>query len=119
MPTIKVIRPFRIRFKRKTPIRDFKPGLDTLTAEEMQNWAIQGYLADGRAIEVPEQQVPAEQAEDKAKRLLGVFPKIDKADLKQNGVPKVAAVAKALGEEVSAAEIDAAWATYQAAKDKK
>ena len=55
MPVIKVIHGFAMRLNSSTPKRTFKAGQRyKLTREEMNHWFVQGCIAEGRAIEVPE-----------------------------------------------------------------
>lgn len=54
---------------------------------------------------------------DLAEAMCTVFAKLGEGDFKGDGVPLVASVEKALGKDVTAAQVAEAWAQYQAAKE--
>ncbi|MGE4504042.1 MAG: hypothetical protein AB7D51_01745 [Desulfovibrionaceae bacterium] len=134
---IEVVLPFKVRLAPKQPIREFTPGVHELTAEEAANWFVKACLKEKRARRVPDDEgiepiaepQPAEAKSAEAKpeetaaevslmeEMLEVFPALKDEDMKADGVPRVAAVEKALGESVTAEQVAAAWEKYQQEKD--
>lgn len=135
MPTIKVKKAFKVRFAAGEPMREFPEGEHELTKKELDNWFVQGCLANGRATPVvdlptPSREVetegtvqvpgpdaaqngrPSTPAKPKRDRMLAAFPDLKEGDFKKNGVPTVMAMEKALGETVSAEEVEQAWTSY-------
>lgn len=122
MPEIIVTKGFRFRPGAGEPMRDLPPGRHELTAAEMDHWFVKGCIEEGRARLAPAK-ASAKQGKPSAtskgegtllSRMLSVFPSLSAGDLKKDGTPKAQAVADAVGESVSAAEVSAAWAEYQA-----
>jgi hypothetical protein len=124
---IEVVLPFKVRLAPKQPIREFTPGVHELTDEEAANWFVKACLKEKRARRVADDEeaepIAEPQPEETAagvslvERMLEVFPALKDEDMKADGVPKVAAVEKALGESVTAEQVAAAWEKYQQEKD--
>lgn len=121
MPKIIVTKGFRVRFKPGQEMSSFPPGEHTLTADEMKNWFVQGCIEEGRAqlapVKTSTKATPVAQTKAEGTllaRMQAVFPSLSEGDMKKDGTPKVQAVETALGENVTAAEVSAAWAEYQA-----
>lgn len=55
-------------------------------------------------------------SDDLESKMLGLFPGLTPDDFKTDGVPKVKSVEEALGADVNAEQVSAAWAKYQEGK---
>lgn len=125
---IEVLKPFKVRLTPGSPVKEFEPGKTTLTPEEQKHWFIKGckrerwVLADDDETAAPsvnDDMAAQLKKEEVQAKMLAIFPKLTEADLKADGVPTVAAIEKAIGEDVKAARIAEAWEVYQAQiKDK-
>lgn len=113
---IEVVLPFKVRLAPGKPVREFAVGVHELTDEEAGNWFVKACLKEKRARRLPDDE-PVAEPESMEERLFQVFAALKDEDLKADGVPKVAAVEKALGESVTAEQVAAAWARYQQEKD--
>lgn len=67
MASIKILKTFHLRLSSKAEKRSFEAGKTyALSAEEFKHWFVQGCIADGRAIEVPDEADAASPEEDSA-----------------------------------------------------
>lgn len=121
--TVEIKKGFNVRMKGGEPIRVFKPGKAELTEEELEHWFIKARIKAGLITLVSDDAQPAgdddtgpTEKELKAK-MLAVFPRLTDDDMKKDGSPTVKAVEAALGVDVSADQVAAAWAEYQAAQN--
>jgi len=115
---IEVLKPFKVRLQPGDPIKEFSPGKAVLTPEEQKHWFIKGCKKERWIPADGEDEAPAQGADLQA-RMLAVFPSLVDTDLKTDGTPTVAAMEKALGVTVKAAQVAEAWAIFQQMQDKE